>query len=47
MVENSMEIVFQIIGVLIFAAFILTIVEIFRRVYRRLSGILDKIERRL
>ena len=47
MVENSMEIVFQIIGVLVFAAFILTIAKIFRRVYRRFSDIVDKIERRL
>lgn len=42
-----MEIVFRIIGVLVFAVFILTIAELFRRVYRRLSAILDKIERRL
>jgi hypothetical protein len=42
-----MDIFLRILGVLIFVAFILTLAELFRRVYRRFSGILDKIKRRL
>lgn len=44
---NNMDIVFSILGVFVVVAFILTIAELFRRIYRRFSGILDKIERRL
>lgn len=42
-----MDIIFGVLGVFVFAAFVLMIAELFRRIYRRILDILDKIDRRL